>query len=145
MRERNIAKFKTKGLDYIIRFNQDLMSRDPAELHHILHSTLTHILDRVAGDLRADDLMRVVIQHPGLKNPIQIPLMPREQVTSQRLMTIVEKVLQSNENFAMDADVAMNVITVDMSDRTGGSKSKNVRGEIRYDVEHMLKISVDLI
>ncbi len=57
------------------------------------------------------------------------------------MMTTIEKVLQSNENFTLDSYLRLNVITVDMGQK-GGGKSKNVRREPRCEELRKMKRSI---
>lgn len=64
------------------------------------------ILDAVLGKVllkaKPNDPVRIRLYSRGLKHPIWIPPMPRSQLSVDRVMLHVEKVLQSNENFRID-------------------------------------------
>lgn len=59
------------------------------------------VLNRARGD-KDTDLGRVIIIHPQLKNDIVVPLDKWSNIDSNRVMTAVENVLNSDENLPLD-------------------------------------------
>jgi hypothetical protein len=47
--------------------------------------------------MQEEDLVQVTLECPNLDFPIRLPLMQMNQLTSELLLTEIERVLQSNE------------------------------------------------
>lgn len=59
------------------------------------------VLNRARGD-KDTDLGRVIIIHPQLKNDIVVPLDKWSNIDSNRVMTAVANVLNSEKNLPLD-------------------------------------------
>ena len=47
------------------------------------------------------DQVRFVLRSPQLETPISLPFMPRERLTTERVLAEVERVIQSNHEFRL--------------------------------------------
>jgi hypothetical protein len=56
------------------------------------------------------DLVRFSFNHPGLKDPINLPFTVFNDATVERITTIIAKTLQSNEDFHIDNELEINVV-----------------------------------
>ena len=56
------------------------------------------------------DLVRFSFNHPGLKDPINLPFTVFNQATAERITTVIAKTLQSNEDFHIDDELEVNVV-----------------------------------
>ena len=54
---------------------------------------LYDLLDRLAGDTDDNDRIRLVITHPALDRSINLPLMRRDQLDADRIISEIERVL----------------------------------------------------
>ena len=52
--------------------------------------------------MQEEDLVQVTLECPNFDFPIRLPLMQMNQLTSELLLTEIERVLQSNEQFVLD-------------------------------------------
>lgn len=68
------------------------------------------------------DLVRITVQSPSLDYPIVLPFMRTEQLTVDRFMAEIERVLQSNEEFVIDQSLLFEVILADLPD--GGAQKR---------------------
>ena len=71
-----------------------------------------------------------------LENPIHFPFMTAERLTTERILSEFEHVIQSNQEFRLNDTVEINVIHVCMP--TGGKRSK--RSEVNLE-KHLEKIN----
>ena len=51
---------------------------------------LNDLLDRLAGDMDDNDRIRLVITHPALDRPINLPLMRQDQRDAERIISKIE-------------------------------------------------------
>ena len=75
------------------------------------------------------DQVRFVLRTPQLEYPISLPFMTRERLTSERVLSEIERVVQSNHELKLDDSVSVNIVHVEMP--YGGTGNK--RREINLD------------
>ena len=89
---REVPRFKTTATDYLLKVNQF----DISGLRNVLDA-LEKIFGRVLSDMTkgmgTDDQIRFVMQSQQLPTPISLPFMPVRELTPQRMMFEVERVL----------------------------------------------------
>ena len=56
---------------------------------------------------------------PQLDRPISLPFLPRDSLTSERFLTAVEKVVQSNDQFTLGDSLNVNVFHAEMPQGSG--------------------------
>jgi hypothetical protein len=72
--------------------------------------------------MQEDDLVQVTLECPDLDFPIRLPLIQMNQLTSELLLTKIERVLQSNEQFVLDHCVQLNIAHVSLP--KGGTRKR---------------------
>ena len=102
--QREAPRFNTTATDYLLKVNQF----DVSGLQNVLDA-LEKIFGRVLSDMTKDmdsgDQLRFVMHSPQLFTPISLPV---KDLTPQRMMFVVERVLQSQGNFSLDGSVHIN-------------------------------------
>ena len=129
VKEVNIDKFKTKGTNYSIRFNNTMGDVEIKDVHERLHDVFQHILDDTVGGIPSHDQMRLIIRSTQLEYPIVFPFMPQQRLTTERILSAVERVVQSNQHFRLNNTVDVNVIHVSMPSGGKGRKRTAVNLE----------------
>ena len=122
VKEVNIDKFKTKGTNYTVRFNNVMADDEIKNLHERLHGVFQHILHDTVGGIPSHDQMRLIIRSTQLEYPIAFPFMPPQRLTTERILSAVERVVQSNQHFRLNETVDVNVIHVSMPSCSKGRK-----------------------
>ena len=99
--------------------------------------TLQNLFDSVLTDvtkgIQEEDLVQVTLECPDLDFPIRLPLMQMNQLTSELLLTEIERVLQSSEQFVLDHCVQLNITHVSLPKGGTGKRCDYV------DTERFLK------
>ena len=129
VKEVNIDKFKIKGTNYTVRFNNVMADDEITNLHERLHGVFQHILDDTVGGIPSHDQMRMIIHSNQLEYPIAFPFMPPQRLTTERILSAVERVGQSNQHFRLNDTVDVNVIHVSMPLGGKGRKRTDVNLE----------------
>jgi hypothetical protein len=80
------------------------------------------VLEEARGNLTGNDLGRGVIHHQGLHDPIIVPLQPLDQLNADKIMVIIEKVLNSNQNLSIDDSFYISIGTVELP--KGGARRR---------------------
>ena len=114
VKEVNIDKFKTKGTNYTLRFNNIMADVETKDVHERLHEVFQHILDDTVGRIPSRDQVRMIIHSTQLEYPIAFPFKPAEALTTERILSEIERVIQSNQHFRLNDTVDVNVIHVSM-------------------------------
>ena len=63
------------------------------------------------------DLVRMVVVHPELDFPITLPFISKKHLTAERFLSRLETVLQSYEEFTIDATLEIHITQVFYSAR----------------------------
>ena len=84
VKEVNIDKFKTKGTNYTLRFNNIMADVEIKDVHERLHEVFQHILDDTVGGIPSRDQVRMIIHSTQLEYPIAFPFKPAQALTTER-------------------------------------------------------------
>ena len=95
VKEVNIKKFRTKG-NCALRFNNTMADVEIKDVHERLHQVFQHILDDTVGDVLSHDQVRLIIHSTQLKNPIAFPFKSVQNLTTERILSEFQRVIQSN-------------------------------------------------
>ena len=126
--------------DHIIRFNTVLSELDLLESYERTQAIVQHILKDVTRDMNEKDQVRFVLRSEQLDLPISIPFIPLAQLTTERVFSQIERVIQSNRDFRLNDTVTVDIIRVEEPQGgTSNGKSKRTTLNIR---EYLKKKSV---
>ena len=118
----NMPKFNTTNTVYRVAV-QDLEVRGLKDILTALQSLLSSIIDDVTEFAADEDLIRLAIQTPELDFPIQIPMMRKDLMTPETILSEIERVLQSFEQFLLDDTFEIDIMHVKLP--RGGIYAKN--------------------
>ncbi len=92
----NVKKFKTTGMDYHVQFTNAFANVELSEYHDRLHEIFQSLLDEVTHGIPPHDQVRFVLHSSQLENPISFPFMPHQHLTTERVLAEFECMIQSN-------------------------------------------------
>ena len=124
--QRRVAKFKTVATDYSLKV-KNVALNGVREVLCFLEALFDSVLIKISNGMLATDQVRFVMHSQQLSYPISLPFMPRNELTTTRIMFEIERVLQSNEKFSLDGSLHVNLIHVAMP---SGGKGKIGRGGV---------------
>ena len=130
----NTKKFRTKAINYRVQFTNALANLEITSFHEQLHEIFQQILDETIGGVPPQHQARFLLHSNQLDKPIHFPFMAAERLTSERILSEFERVIQSNQEFQLNDTVEINLIHVSMP--TGGKRSK--RSEVNLE-KHLKK------
>ena len=133
-----VKKFHTTGVDYTVRFKNTFANMELAEYHTRLHEIFESLLETVTEGISLRDQVRFVLRSPQFETPISLPFMRMERLTSERVLAEFERVVQSNRDFRLDDSVNVNIVHVEMPN--GGTGKK--RSEINLEKHLTMKRSI---
>ena len=119
-------KFGMTATDHIIRFNTVLSELDLIESYQRTQAIFQHILDDVTRDMNEKDQVRFVLRSDQLDLPISIPFMPLAQLTTERVFSQIERIIQSNQDFRLNDTVTVDIIRVE-EPQGGASNGRSKR------------------
>ena len=131
VKKHHSKKFGMAATDHIIRFNNVLGEIDLLESHERTQAIFHHLLNDVTWDMDKKDQVRFVLRSEQLDTPISIPFLPVEQLTTERVFSQIERVIQSNQNFRLNDTVTVDIIHVVAPEGSGKSKVKRTTLNIR--------------
>ena len=118
VRSKYIQKYQSERESWEVQLNLNRMDHGVNSFHQALVNTFNEILDRVAGYMQDNDRIRFVFNHPAQNRPINLPLMRRGDVDAERIMSEIERVIQSNEGFDINDLFTMDIIKVHLPEGT---------------------------
>lgn len=86
--------------------------------------------------------MRVMLRSDALKSPISTRLVPVVQMSAQRVLSEVTKVLQSNENIPLDSSFIFDIVAVRQPTGSGRKKPSKSLKVLDYNEDSLVKKSI---
>ena len=133
VREHHSQKFNMTAKNYGVRFNNVLDNVDLLESRKRTYGIFDHLIKDVTKGMNPNDQVRFVLSSNQLQTPIAIPFCPLEELTTEKVLAHVEKVVQSNEEFRLNNTVNIDVIRVEMPRGSGRRRRDivNIRDYLR--------------
>ena len=131
VRKHHSKKFNMTAKNYGVRFNNVLDDVDLLESRKRTYGIFDHLIKDVGEDMNPNDQVRFILSSNQLQTPIVIPFCSLEELTTEKVLSHVEKVIQSNEEFRLNNTVNIDVIRVEMPQGSGRSKVKRNIVDIR--------------
>ena len=131
IREHHSQKFNMTAKNYGVRFNNLLDDVNLLESRNRTYGIFQHLLEDVTQGMNSTDQVRFVLSSNQLQTPIALPFCSLEELTTEKVLSHVEKVVQSNEEFRLNTTVNIDVIRVEMPQGSGRSKVKRYIVNIR--------------
>ena len=127
-RRRNIPRYNSEAHEHGVRFDGERIGRlvdQEEDIVNVFHAMFESLIERFVEGFAAQDRVVFEIHAPGLDHPIWIQLMRRDQVSVQRILQAIFRVLQSKTAFVLDGDVEIRVIHIAMPEGSGRSNLKD--------------------
>ena len=133
VREHHSQKFNMTAKNYGVRFNNVLDNVDLLESRKRTYGIFDHLIRDVTEGMNPNDQVRFVLSSNQLQTPIAIPFCSLEELTTEKVLSHVEKVVQSNEEFRLNTTVNIDVIRVEMPHGSGRFKrtTLNIRDYLK--------------
>ena len=131
VKKHNSKKFGMTATDHIVRFNNVLHDVDLLESHERTRAIFEHLLNDVTRDMDEKDQIRFVLRSEQLDTPISVPFLPVERLTTERIFSQIERVIQSNQDFRLNDTVTVDIIHVVAPQGSGKSRVKRTIVNIR--------------
>ena len=147
--ERLIKKYGVKEYDFTFRpSKRHVDSYEGGSLDANLQR-LTASMDGLVpsvlreANLPPGSLVGITMQSKRLDYPIRMSWMPVEEISQEKIAATFERVMQSHNEFVLDDDVAVNVVTLE--DRRGGGRARRKVGRKTLAMEENLKKDKNLL
>ena len=131
VKKHHSKKFGMTATDHVIRFNNVLADLDLLESHERTQAIFHHLLNDVTWDMNPKDQVRFILRSEQLDTPISIPFLPVERLTTERVFSQIERVIQSNQDFRLNDTVTIDIIHVVAPEGRGKSRVKRTILNIR--------------
>ena len=117
-------KFGMTATDHRVRFNNVLANFDLLESYESTLKIFHHLLEEVTEGMAPNDQVRFILRSEQLDTPISLPFMTVEQLTTERVFSQIERVIQSNQEFRLNDTVTIDINHVETPEGRGKSKRK---------------------
>ena len=124
-------KFGMTATDHRVRFNNVLANFDLLESYESTLKIFHHLLEEVTEGMAPNDQVRFILRSEQLDTPISLPFMTVEQLTTERVFSQIERVIQSNQEFRLNDTVTIDINHVETPEGRGKSKRKRTIFNIR--------------
>ena len=126
-------KFNMTAKNYRVHFNNALGNVDLLESRNRTYRIFDRLIEDVTEGMNPADQVRFVLQSDQLQFPISIPFCRLEELTVEKVLANVEKVVQSNEDFRLNDTVTIDIIHVEMPRGSGRLKrtTLNIRDHLK--------------
>ena len=131
VKKHHSKKFGMTATDHVVRFNNVLAQVDLLESHERTQAIFHHLLNDVTWDMHPKDQVRFILRSEQLDTPISIPFLPVERLTTERVFSQIERVIQSNQEFRLNDTVTVDIIHVVAPEGSGKSRVKRTTLNIR--------------
>ena len=133
VREHHSQKFNMTAKNYGVHFNDVLHDVDLLESRNRTYGIFDHLIKDVTEGMNPSDQVRFVLSSNQLQTPIALPFCSLEELTTEKVLSHVEKVVQSNEEFRLNDTVNIDVIRVEMPQGSGKYKrtTLNIRDHLK--------------
>ena len=124
-------KFGMTATDHKVRFNNVLADFDLLESYESTMKIFHHLLEEVTEGMAPNDKVRFILRSEQLETPISLPFMTVEDLTTERVFSQIERVIQSNQEFRLNDTVIIDINHVKTPEGSGKSKLKRTFLNIR--------------
>ena len=123
-RKYHSKKFGMTATDHRVWFNNVLADRDLLESYESSLKIFHHLLEEVKEGMAPNDQVRFILRSEQLETPISLPFMTVERLTTERVYSQLEHVIQSNQEFRLNDTVTIDINHVESPVGSGRSKLK---------------------
>ena len=133
VREHHSQKFNMTAKNYGVHFNNLLDNVNLLESQNRTYDIFDHLIKDVTEGMNPNDQVRFVLSSNQLQTPIALPFCSLEELTTEKVLSHVEKVVQSNEELRLNDTVNIDIIRVEMPRGSGRFKrtTLNIRDHLR--------------
>ena len=124
-------KFNMTAKNYRVQFNNALDNVDLLKSQNRTYDIFDRLLRDVTEGMHSTDQVRFVLQSNQLQFPISLPFCSLEELTTEKVLSQVEKVVQSNEEFRLNDTVNIDILRAQMSQGSGKSNVRRQTWNIR--------------
>ena len=126
-------KFNMTATDHRVQFNNVLADFDLLQSYRSTMKIFHHLLEEIKEGMAPDDKVRFILRSEQLDTPISLPFMTVEQLTTERVYSQIERVIQSNQEFRLNDTVIIDINHV--ATPVGSGRKKRTA----YDIRDYLK------
>lgn len=135
-RRRHNRKYNSEEVCYQAKVVSDripveYVNRPILTIQQVLHRLFTNILSRIRENLQPDDLIRLCLFSDKLDKPISTNLCKVSDMTVEKILSTVIKVLQSKEEVSLEDGFCVEIITIQRP--IGGGKTNRMVSNIMID------------
>ena len=107
---RKVKKFNITAEDYSIQINPNIFHDSLPEILSTLHELFSRLLDDILGADRSNLYARFIIRSPHLDKPASVGMTYHTNLTAEKILAEIERILNSRDEFLLDGNLFVNFI-----------------------------------
>ena len=115
-------KFGMTATDHRVHFNNVLADFDLLQSYQSTMKIFHHLLEELKEGMAPNDKVRFILRSEQLDTPISLPFMTVKQLTTERVYSQIERVIQSNQEFRLNDTVIVDINHVAVPEGSGKNK-----------------------
>ena len=120
IRSKKVKKFQTKGMEFKVKFKDvPVTAAKGDEMFAWVNDAFEQLLGEVLQGIPDRDQVGMTFQNDSLQKVVWLPFMRKEDLTLERVMTRMEKTVQSQEDFMLDSSFVVTLTHVTMPQGSG--------------------------
>lgn len=104
-----VKRFNTEATGYNVHFKNINKVED---WFNFFPDLFDDLIARTTSGCMENDRVGIEINHPSLDTPVLVPFMPHSELNSDKVLSVVERVQQSNTNFEFNDAMNVKVVIV---------------------------------
>ncbi|XP_035677014.1 uncharacterized protein LOC118416064 [Branchiostoma floridae] len=85
-----------------------------------LHGVFETMIARAREGVNANGIMRMIVHSGHLDRPISTPFVHRDELTAELILSHIERILQSHEDFIIDETFLVEIISLNLPEKGSG-------------------------
>ncbi|XP_071850632.1 uncharacterized protein [Apostichopus japonicus] len=141
---RRIRRFNAEASEFVVIFKKKAVETFVQQQSTILtafYDIFDSLIRNIMDTFQTGDLVGMEFDHVNLHKTIFVPLMRRDQIDADRILSILERILQSNDAFTLDDTLRVKLIRV--KETKGGQPSPLTLSEWRRKKQSIVRIGND--
>ncbi len=114
LEEKIAPRFKTTQTTYSLELKNIGKTTD---LDGVIHRAFNDLIEKSFADGNVNDKVSMTIRHPHISKAIHVPFTEREKLTSEKVISTIERFMRSSEVVAIDETFHIEAVRVNLTNR----------------------------
>ncbi len=103
------TRFSITATDYCLHFKEPPPFPTIVDFLRYTTDVLHEVIADATSGFSSDDIVQLSLRSDQLNHPIGLPFMPKNKLNGERLLKLIEHVVQSDETFSLDGNFLLQI------------------------------------